>query len=227
MNTIFRTADSMLKYFPTSYGSLESDIRNYENGIKIAKNRILGLCVSTPKDISGKDCEGREFDPLVYVEYEFDEMLELYNDDIYRYCDCLITRDEYEKCEDKANYFKGMMDDEYVIRTILVEGHAITCEEEREKLFDDSNREIERIETTLRAMCSASPSTITPAGEDAIDHIVKRVGECFDRLLELNTLCTKLCLMDDESRYPTFEECDGKSEEEKTEWFWKNNVVVG
>lgn len=227
MNTIFRTANSMLKYFPTSYGSLESDIREFESGIKLAKNRILGLCAATPKDIAGKDCEERSLDPLHYVGYEFDEMLELYNDDIYRYCDCLVTKADYEKSDDKEHYFKGMLDDEYVVRNVVIEGHAVTCEEDRQKLFDESVKKTEEIETLLRAMASASPNAITPDGEEPIAYVTDKVSEWFDRLLELNTLCTKLSLMDDEIRYPLGDWSEGLDDEAKAERFWKENAIVG
>jgi len=217
--TVFKTRDTMFKYFPSCYGELLGRLEDDMESIENAQNMLTEMAFMDKRALRSPDDSSYTSDPLRFVDVTFNEMMESYNDSIYRLCDAELLRDEYEslKSTDAQNAYFNVNDGdcEVPVRTIVIDGHEIKSMEDIRTMKKECLDEIDNVESTLRCICAAKPKDITPEKSIPLDYVHGMLTWAFLRLKYLNMLSTKLCLMSREIEYGEFTDgCETMEEKE-------------
>ena len=223
VRTVFKTRDTMFKYFPSSYGELLGRLEDDRESIENAKNMLMEMAFMDKRALKSPDDSSYTSDPLRFVDVTFNEMMESYNDSIYRLCDAELLKEEYESLdsmEKKGAYFNVENgDSEAPLRTISIDGYEVKSMEDIRTMKKECLDEINNVESTLRCICAANPKDITPEKSIPLDYVHGMLTWAFLRLKHLNMLSTKLCMMAREIEYGEFTDGYNTMKEKETYYF--------
>ena len=220
VKTVFKTKDTVYKYYPDSYGSMESSYEDEKDSVDTAEQMLLEMAFMDKRAFDKTGDNGWACDPLRFVHSNFDELMDQYNDAIFRMLDAKLSLECAEASGDKYNYFGEDVPE----RTLTIEEYKVNSLHDIEALRVLMRNEEHDIKWELMAICASNPEQITPSTEEPLSYVRRKILDLFERLRSVNTLLLKLLLMDCEMFYGWDE--IGMMDAEKEKRYFSEKVEI-